>query len=207
MDLLRDVNADHDTIGHAKADAPVPAGSVTRHTRHRPGRRKPTAGTTRTLPFMVTSETSRFVRLRVDLVVEIEDSVALTGAALQRIEDDAAESGANGAGGASGEDGASSAGGDGARGADDGAGSVAGHGMSAEERIHAITAVQQDEAEALAYLIDPFHLVSDIPGVDLAQASWSSEEIDYDPDSPEWPLGVDDGGEEGDEGEYGEYGG
>ena len=37
----------------------------------------------------------------------------------------------------------------------------------------------EDTAEALAYLVDPFDLVSEIPGVELAQASWSSEQIDY----------------------------
>jgi hypothetical protein len=118
--------------------------------------------------------------LRVDVVVEIEDSVALTGAALQRIEDDAAQAGADRAS------------------APDSGGELDDmHGMSEEERIHAINAVQQDESEALAYLIDPFDLVSDVPGVELAQASWSSEEIDYDPDSPDWHLGVDDDGEDG----------
>ncbi len=30
----------------------------------------------------------------------------------------------------------------------------------------------------------------------LAQASWSSEEIDYDPDALEWDLGEEDGVEE-----------
>ncbi|GHH77605.1 hypothetical protein GCM10018793_26080 [Streptomyces sulfonofaciens] len=129
---------------------------------------------------MGTTETSRFVRLRVDLVVAIEDSVALTGAALQRIEEDAAASGSHGGPTPS-----------------EGGLAVDTHGMSTEERIHAITAVQQDEAEALAYLVDPFDLVIGVPGVDLAQASWSSEEIDYDPDSPDWHLGVDDGGEDG----------
>ncbi len=45
----------------------------------------------------------------------------------------------------------------------------------------------------------PINLVSEVPGVDLAQASWSSEPIDYDPDSPEWDLDEDDGGEDDDE--------
>ena len=126
---------------------------------------------------MDTSDTSRFVRLRVDLVVEIADPVALTSAALQRIERDAARS--NG-------EGAQDTG-------EDGSGAVAArHGMSEEERVHAISAVQQDEAEALAYVIDPFDLVGGVPGVAVAQASWSGEEIDYDPDSPDWHLGVDD---------------
>ncbi|MEW2394474.1 hypothetical protein [Streptomyces sp. NPDC046862] len=103
---------------------------------------------------MSTSETSQFVRLRVELVVEVEGADALTKAALDRIES-----------------------------AVD---------MAADERVHAEGAVTQDTAEALAYLVDPFDLVSEVPGVDLAQASWSSEQIDYDPDSPDWGLDEDD---------------
>lgn len=64
--------------------------------------------------------------------------------------------------------------------------------LAADERTHAESAVTQDTAEALAYLVDPFDLVSEVPGVDLAQASWSSEHIAYDPDSPEWDLDEDD---------------
>ncbi|GAB3178998.1 hypothetical protein [Streptomyces incanus] len=105
---------------------------------------------------MSTPETSRFVRLRVDLVLEVDDVDAVTGAALARIADD----------------------GD----------------LSAEERAPARDAVAGDTAEALAYLVDPFGLVGDVPGVELQQASWSSERIDYDPDSPEW--GLDDDGDE-----------
>lgn len=71
--------------------------------------------------------------------------------------------------------------------------------MPADERVHAESAVTEDTAEALAYLVDPFDLVGEVPGVELAQASWSSEGIDYDPDSPEWGLDEDDDGE--DEGE------
>ncbi|WP_331448524.1 hypothetical protein [Streptomyces prasinus] len=105
---------------------------------------------------MSTPETSRFVRLRVDLVLEVDDVEAVTGAALARIADD-----------------------------DD---------LSAEERMPAQGAVAADAAEALAYLVDPFGLVGAAPGVELQQASWSSERIDYDPDSPEWDL--DEEGEE-----------
>ncbi|MER5490676.1 hypothetical protein ACSMX9_19245 [Streptomyces sp. LE64] len=43
------------------------------------------------------------------------------------------------------------------------------------ERAQSELAVKQDTAEALAYLIDPYDLVKDVPGVDLARASWSSE--------------------------------
>lgn len=64
--------------------------------------------------------------------------------------------------------------------------------MPAEERVHAESAVTEDTAEALAYLVDPLSLVGEVPGVDLLQASWSGEQIDYDPDSPEWDLDEDD---------------
>ncbi|MDT0566362.1 hypothetical protein RM704_02535 [Streptomyces sp. DSM 3412] len=110
---------------------------------------------------MSTTETSQFVRLRVELVVEVENVEAITGAALRRIAEDSD--------------------------------------MPADERVHAESAVTEDTAEALAYLVDPFDLVGDVPGVELAQASWSSEGIDYDPDSPEWGLDEDDDREDEEE--------
>lgn len=117
----------------------------------------------RTLPAMSTSETSRFVRLRVELVVEVEDSDVITKAALRRVADD--------------------------------------QDMPEGERMYTESAVSEDTAEALAYLIDPSDLVGEVPGVELAQASWSSELIDYDPDSPDWAFGEDDepGGDQDDE--------
>ncbi|MFE9772632.1 hypothetical protein ACFYOV_13305 [Streptomyces sp. NPDC005931] len=99
---------------------------------------------------MSTPETSRFVRLRVEIVLEVGDEEAVAEAALRRIADDID--------------------------------------MPPAERVHAESAVKEDSAEALAYLVDPVTLVGDVPGVDLAQASWSSERIDYDPDAPEWDL-------------------
>ncbi|MBO4259731.1 hypothetical protein [Streptomyces griseorubiginosus] len=103
---------------------------------------------------MSTEETSRFVRLRVELVLEVEDADAVTKAALRRIAGE--------------------------------------QDMPDDERAHAEGAVTEDTAEALAYLVDPFDLVREVPGVELAQASWSSEPIDYDPDSPDWDLDDDD---------------
>ena len=94
------------------------------------------------------------MRLRVELVVEVDDQDAVTRAALERIADDPD--------------------------------------MPDDERAHAESAVTEDTAEALAYLVDPFDLVGEVPGVELAQASWSSEQIDYDPDSPDWDLDEDD---------------
>ncbi|MFB6991875.1 hypothetical protein ACFC0C_39350 [Streptomyces sp. NPDC056178] len=118
---------------------------------------------------MSTSGTSQFVRLRVEMVLEITDPDALSGTALESI---AAEYGEPG-------------------------------GEAAEERVRAEEAVREDGAEALASLVDPFDLVSEVPGVELAQASWSSETVDYDPDDPDgWDLDEDedeDGGEEDDE--------
>jgi len=103
---------------------------------------------------MNTEETSRFVRLRVELVLEIEDPGALSKAALRRLAADTD--------------------------------------LPADERAQTESAVTEDTAEALASLVDPFDLVSEVPGVELAQASWSSEPIDYDPDSPDWDLDEDD---------------
>ncbi|MFD4692417.1 MULTISPECIES: hypothetical protein [unclassified Streptomyces] len=117
---------------------------------------------------MSTSETTAFVRLRVEMVLEITDADALTGTALESIAADHAASGAA---------------------AED----------SAEERMHAEATVREDDAEALASLIDPFDLVSQVPGVELAQASWSSETIDYDPGADDWTAG----GDDEDEGHYG----
>ncbi|WP_415948059.1 hypothetical protein [Streptomyces sp. KLOTTS4A1] len=130
---------------------------------------------------MTSPDTSRFVRLRVDLVLEVTDEGALTGAALDRIgEDDY---------------------------------------MPDEERAHARSAVREEAAEALAYLVDPFDLVAEVPGVELHQASWSSEAVEHDPDEPgslvwdEDDLDDDEGDDEaegdegGDEGDEGGEGG
>ncbi|MFG2193185.1 hypothetical protein [Streptomyces sp. NPDC048639] len=115
---------------------------------------------------MTTDETSRFVRLRVELVLEVAGPEDLTGAALDHIDSDTY--------------------------------------MPQEERAHARAAVEEDEAEALAYLIDPFSVVEGVPGVELAQASWSSESIAYDPASEEWDLGLDDDHEEDVDGREGD---
>ncbi|MDO0926042.1 hypothetical protein QQY24_11645 [Streptomyces sp. TG1A-8] len=104
---------------------------------------------------MSDEETSRFVRIRAELILEVHDEGRVTGAALRRLAGDPE--------------------------------------LPPEERSLAEGAVTEDTAEALAYLVDPFDLVSEVPGIELQQASWSSERIDYDPDSPEWDLDEDDG--------------
>ncbi|MFT2019854.1 hypothetical protein ACMA1D_29055 [Streptomyces sp. 796.1] len=99
---------------------------------------------------MSTPETSQFVRLRVELVLEVTDAEQLAVAAREQIDGDPF--------------------------------------MPAEEREHARLAIRDDQAEALAYLIDPGDLVKEVPGLELAQASWSSEPIDFDPDAEVWGL-------------------
>jgi hypothetical protein len=94
----------------------------------------------------------------VELVLEIEESGALTAVALDRI--------------------------------------AADEFMPEGERTHAEAAVREDEAEAIAYLLDPFDLVREVPGVELTQASWSSEQVEYDPDAEEWDLDEEDGDDE-----------
>ncbi|MFH9089017.1 MULTISPECIES: hypothetical protein [unclassified Streptomyces] len=110
---------------------------------------------------MSTEETSRFVRLRVELVLEVQDDDEVAKAALRRIARDPE--------------------------------------LPEGERAQAEAAVTEDTAEALAYLVDPFDLVSEVPGVELQQASWSSERVDYDPDSPDWDLDEDDGADDEEE--------
>ncbi|MGW2278768.1 hypothetical protein [Streptomyces sp. NPDC001770] len=94
-----------------------------------------------------------FVRLQVELVVEVTDLEALTGTALEAV---AAEY----------EDALPDPDDDGAD----------------QERRHAESLVRADAAEALASLIDPFDLVGAVPGIELAQASWSSEAVEHDAD-------------------------
>ncbi|WP_432056910.1 hypothetical protein [Streptomyces sp. bgisy022] len=100
-------------------------------------------------------DTSRFVRLRVELVLEVGDEGAVAEEALARIAHDAD--------------------------------------LPPAERVRAEAAVTDDTAEALAHLVDPFALVGEVPGVELHQASWSSERIDYDPDAHDWDLDGEDG--------------
>ncbi|MFD8208051.1 hypothetical protein ACFV2S_16865 [Streptomyces sp. NPDC059695] len=110
---------------------------------------------------MSTSETARYIRLRVDVVLEIDGSAELTEAAVARIDGDEF--------------------------------------MPEEERVQARAAAREDSAEALAHLVEPFDLIRDVPGIEMVQASWSSEEVEYDPDALEWDLDGEDGAEEDDD--------
>ncbi|MCZ7433297.1 hypothetical protein [Streptomyces sp. WMMC1477] len=104
----------------------------------------------------------RYVRLQVEVVLEVADPEALSAAAAQHVEADEF--------------------------------------MPDEERRHAVAAVAEDTAEALAYLVDPIDLVSAVPGVELAQASWSSERVD-DVDDPDlWLFDTPEPAEDSEEG-------
>ncbi|NLU66709.1 hypothetical protein [Streptomyces sp. HNM0574] len=66
-----------------------------------------------------------------------------------------------------------------------------------DERGHAREIVGRDAGEAIAYLVDPVDLVSELPGVELSHATWGSEAAEVD---PEW----DDEDDEDDENAAGE---
>lgn len=64
--------------------------------------------------------------------------------------------------------------------------------MPDAERGPAAEAVAEVPAEAVAYLVDPIDLVSGLPGVELAQAAWSSEASDHDTTDPDTHWFADD---------------
>ncbi|MBW1596873.1 hypothetical protein [Streptomyces sp. JJ38] len=105
----------------------------------------------------------RFVRLQVEVVLEVADPGALSAAAAEHVEADEF--------------------------------------MPDEERRHAVAAVAEDTAEALAYLVDPIDLVSAVPGVELAQASWSSERVDDVGHPDAWPFDTPDPAEDAEDAE------
>lgn len=56
-----------------------------------------------------------------------------------------------------------------------------------EELTHTVSAVSDGlggASESVAYLVDPLEMVRHVPGVELAQASWSSEMVDPASDDP-----------------------
>ncbi|WP_200886705.1 hypothetical protein [Phaeacidiphilus oryzae] len=60
--------------------------------------------------------------------------------------------------------------------------------MDPEERAEALQAVELDPTGAVAHFVDPVELLGDVPGVQLAQAAWETERVEYDPDDEEWDL-------------------
>jgi hypothetical protein len=40
----------------------------------------------------------------------------------------------------------------------------------------------------VAHFVDPVEVLGGVPGVQLVQAAWETERVDYDPDDEEWDL-------------------
>ncbi|MDY0815687.1 hypothetical protein [Kitasatospora purpeofusca] len=55
-----------------------------------------------------------------------------------------------------------------------------------EERAQSVEAIEVDPAGSLAHFIDPVALLGDVPGVELASATWESANTDFDPEDGEW---------------------
>ncbi|MFF2074518.1 hypothetical protein ACFVXG_07140 [Kitasatospora sp. NPDC058162] len=55
-----------------------------------------------------------------------------------------------------------------------------------EERAQSVDAIDVDPSGSLAHFIDPVALLGDIPGVELASATWESAQTEFDPESDEW---------------------
>ncbi|RKT16182.1 hypothetical protein BX285_0508 [Streptomyces sp. 1114.5] len=55
-----------------------------------------------------------------------------------------------------------------------------------EERAQSVEAIEVDPSGSLAHFIDPVALLGDVPGVELASATWESAQTEFDPESEEW---------------------
>jgi hypothetical protein len=51
-----------------------------------------------------------------------------------------------------------------------------------EEREQSIEAIEVDPTGSLAHFIDPVALLGEVPGVELAQATWESAQTAFDPE-------------------------
>jgi hypothetical protein len=60
--------------------------------------------------------------------------------------------------------------------------------LDEEERAQAVEAIELDPAGSLAHFVDPVQLLGDVPGVELAQATWESSHAEFDPDNEDWDL-------------------
>jgi hypothetical protein len=93
---------------------------------------------------------SRYVRLQIELIVEIVDEKALQVAALEQVRADEL--------------------------------------LEDEERAEAIAAIEIDPAGAIAHFVDPVAMLEGVPGVELAEATWESQPVEYDPENEDWDL-------------------
>ncbi|MFD5462733.1 hypothetical protein ACFWIQ_07870 [Kitasatospora sp. NPDC127059] len=55
-----------------------------------------------------------------------------------------------------------------------------------DERAQSVDAIEVDPSGSLAHFIDPVALLGDVPGVELASATWESAQTEFDPESDEW---------------------
>ncbi|MEY9963079.1 hypothetical protein ABIA33_001105 [Streptacidiphilus sp. MAP12-16] len=92
----------------------------------------------------------RYVRLQIELIVEVVDQKALQVAALEQVRADEF--------------------------------------LEDEERSEAIAAIEIDPAGAIAHFVDPVAMLEGVPGVELAEATWESQPVEYDPENEDWDL-------------------
>lgn len=92
----------------------------------------------------------RYVRLQIELIVEIADEKALQVAALEQVRADEL--------------------------------------LEDEERAEAIAAIEIDPAGAIAHFVDPVSMLDGVPGVELAEATWESQPVEYDPNNEDWDV-------------------
>ncbi|WP_034088775.1 hypothetical protein [Streptacidiphilus albus] len=57
-----------------------------------------------------------------------------------------------------------------------------------EERAEAVAAIEIDPAGSIAHFVDPVAMLSGIPGIELAEATWESQPVDYDPENEDWDV-------------------
>lgn len=55
--------------------------------------------------------------------------------------------------------------------------------LEPEEREEALQAIEIDPTGAIAHFVDPVALIDAIPGVELAEAGWETEPVEYDPEA------------------------
>ncbi|MFJ3220633.1 hypothetical protein ACIPLC_32510 [Kitasatospora sp. NPDC086801] len=55
-----------------------------------------------------------------------------------------------------------------------------------DERAQSVDAIEVDPSGSLAHFIDPVALLGDVPGVELASATWESAQTEFDPETEEW---------------------
>ncbi|MEY9843853.1 hypothetical protein [Streptacidiphilus sp. MAP5-3] len=92
----------------------------------------------------------RYIRLQIELIVEIVDEKALQAAALEQVEKDGY--------------------------------------LEDDERAEAVEAINVDPSGAIAHFIDPVAMLEAIPGVELAEAGWETQPVDYDEENEDWEL-------------------